>query len=48
MKARDATGQLGYWFGFGLCAMLSLAGLSAVGLVLFAAVRGLGRWLGAW
>ena len=46
--ARLAGYTVGRWFGIGVGVLLCGAGLSVVGLVLFAAVRGIGRWLAVW
>lgn len=43
-----ATGKLGGLVAFGLLSMVSGAGLTVIGLLLFAAVRGIGRWLEVW
>ena len=46
--AMKATGKLGDLVAFGFLSMVSGAGLTVIGLMLFAAVRGIGRWLEVW
>lgn len=42
------AGSVGDWFATGVEVLFRSALLVAIGLVLFAAVRGFGRWLGVW
>ena len=47
-KTARSAGTVGYWFGVGLSVLLSAFALTVIGLMLFAAVRGIGRWLEVW
>lgn len=44
----NKAGTVGSRFAMGVIVLLSAAGLAVVGLILYAAVRGIGSWLEVW